>query len=165
MRYFKSKTLFVLSVIFLLNFHVTHAQFLESLLGGSRNSANTLSRDDRLSTESMDEELTFEQVICRDIETFPKKIYSKNFQSYSECKSRLDQIQNASYIDLTYRIRWDNDRIDLYLPGMREIYICDGLLLTKYEHSERTDPDWWMIVRSSPELLNCKQDISVENID
>lgn len=165
MRYFKLTTLFVLSVILFPNSHVIHAQFLESLFGSSRSSADSLSRDDILSTESMDEELTFEQVICRDIETFPKKIYSKNFHSYSECKSRLDQIQNASYIDLTYRIRWDNDRIDLYVQGMREIYICDGLLLSKYEHTERTDPDWWMIVRSSPELLNCKQDISVENID
>ena len=165
MAYFKLIALWVLSIVFFLNLTVTHAQFLESFLGTGRNNVNTSSRDDIFSPDNTEDELTFEEVICRDIDTFPKISFSKNFQSYSECISRLDQIQSASYIDLTYRIRWDNDRIDLYLTGTREIYMCDGSKFTKYEHQERKDPDWWMIVRNSPELLNCAQAITVETID
>ena len=165
MRYFKLTIIFISSFVFFMNSKLTHAQFLESLFGNIQRSENGVSRDDLLSPENTGDELTFEEVICRDIDTFPKISFSKNFQSYSECISKLDQIQSASYIDLTYRIRWDNDRIDLYLTGTREIYICDGSKFTKYEHQERKDPDWWMIVRNSPELLNCAQAITVETID
>lgn len=165
MRYFILTTLFLSSIIFFVISHVAHAQFLESFFGNTQSSENTLSRDDILSPESTGDELTFDEVICRDMETFPKIIFSKTFQSYSECKSRLNHIQHASYIDLTYRIRWDQDRLDLYLSGIREIYICDGSKLTKYEHQKRKDPEWWMIVRNSPELLNCDQEITVETVD
>ena len=165
MAYFKLTALWVLSFVFFLNLTVTHAQFLENLLGTGRNNVNTSSRDDIFSPDNSLDELTFEEVICRDIETFPKTVSSRNFRSYPECKSRLDYIENASYVDLTYRIRRDDDRLDLFQRGIREIYICDGAVLTRYEHQGRKDPDWWMIVRNSPELLNCSQEISGENID
>ena len=72
MVYFKSTALWVLSIVFFLNLTVAHAQFLESLLGTNRNNVNTSSRDDILSLNNTEDELTFEEVICRDIETFPK---------------------------------------------------------------------------------------------
>ena len=138
-----------------------HAQFLRNLL--QDNSFN--SRDDRPGVES-NEELSYEEIVCRDRETFPKKISEELFTSYFECKKDLDRIENASYIDLTYRIRRDADRLDLYIAGGREIYICDGSNLSKYEHDQRKDPDWWMISRTSLSEINCpSDDILIDVID
>ena len=147
--------------IFLFSVQEVHAQFLRNLL--QDNSFN--SRDDRPGVES-NEELSYEEIVCRDRETFPKKISEELFTSYFECKKDLDRIENASYIDLTYRIRRDADRLDLYIAGGREIYICDGSNLSKYEHDQRKDPDWWMISRTSLSEINClSDDISIEAID
>ena len=147
--------------IFLFSVEEVHAQFLRNLL--QDNSFN--SRDDRPGLES-NEELTYEEIVCRDRESFPTKISEELFTSYFECKKDLDRIENASYIDLTYRIRRDADRLDLYLAGGREIYICDGSKLSKYEHDLRKDPDWWMISRTSLSEINCpSDDISIEAID
>ena len=147
--------------IFLFSVEEVRAQFLRNLL--QDNSFN--SRDDRPGVES-NEELTYEEIVCRDRETFPKKISEELFTSYFECKKDLDRIENASYIDLTYRIRRDADRLDLYIAGGREIYICDGSKLSKYEHDQRKDPDWWMISRTSLSEINCpSDDILIEVID
>ena len=77
----------------------------------------------------------------------------------------MDRIQEATYVDLTFRIRWDNDRLDLYRTNSREIFICDQEKMSVYEHSEKKDPDWWMIVRNSIEFIECENEISVESID
>ena len=147
--------------IFLFDGEDVYGQFLRNLLG--ENSLDT--RDDRPSMGSNDE-LTYEEIVCRDRETFPKKISEKLFTSYNECKRDLNRIENASYIDLTYRIRHDADRLDLYISGGRKIYICDGPKLTAYEHNERKDPDWWMISRTTMSELNCPtDDILIEIID
>ena len=147
--------------IFLFSVQEVRAQFLRNLL--QDNSFN--SRDDRPGLES-NEELTYEEIVCRDRESFPTKISEELFTSYFECKKDLDRIENASYIDLTYRIRRDADRLDLYLAGGREIYICDGSKLSKYEHDQRKDPDWWMISRTSLSEINCpSDDILIEVID
>ena len=74
----------------------------------------------------------------------------------------MDRIQEASYIDLTFRIRWDNDRLDLYRTNKREIFICDQEQMSVYEHNEKKDPDWWMIVRNSIEFIECENEISVD---
>ena len=84
-----------------------------------------LNRDDLPDSTDGREELSFDEVICKDKELFPKKLYSKNYKTFVECKYNLDRIQEASYIDLTFRIRWDNDRLDLYRTNSREIFICD----------------------------------------
>ena len=105
------------------------------------------------------------EVICKDKELFPKKLYSKKYKTFVECKYSLDRIQEASYIDLTFRIRWDNDRLDLYRTNKREIFICDQEQMSVYEHNEKKDPDWWMIVRNSIEFIECENEISVETID
>jgi hypothetical protein len=122
-------------------------------------------RDDLPDSTDGREELSFDEVICKDKEFFPKKIYSKNYKTFVECKYNLDRIQEASYIDLTFRIRWDNDRLDLYRTNSREIFICDKEKMSVYEHNEKKDPDWWMIVRNSIEFIECENDISVETID
>ena len=124
-----------------------------------------LNRDDLPNSTDGTEELSFDEVICKDKELFPKKLYSKSYKTFVECKYNLDRIQEASYIDLTYRIRWDNDRLDLYRPNLREIFICDQEKMSVYEHEEKKDPDWWMIVRNSLEFIECENEISVENID
>jgi hypothetical protein len=94
------------------------------------NSAD-LSRDDLPEDVSTTEELSFDELICKDKELFPKKTYTKKYSNFVDCKSNLDRIQEASYVDLTFRIRWDNDRLDLYRTNSREIFICDQ------ERSER----------------------------
>ena len=124
-----------------------------------------LNRDDLPNSTDGSEELSFDEVICKDKELFPKKLYSKNYKTFSECKYNLDRIQEASYIDLTYRIRWDNDRLDLYRTNFREIFICDKENMSVYEHNDKKDPDWWMIVRNSMEAIECENEISVEIID
>ena len=124
-----------------------------------------LNRDDLPDSTDGSEELSFDEVICKDKELFPKKLYSKNYETFAECKYNLDRIQEASYIDLTYRIRWDNDRLDLYRTNFREIFICDKEKMSVYEHNEKKDPDWWMIVRNSMEAIECENEISVETID
>ena len=124
-----------------------------------------LNRDDLPGAEDGIEEMSFDELICRDKEFFPKKIYSKKYESYVDCKYNLDRIQEASYVDLTFRIRWDNDRLDLYRPNLREIFICDQEEMSVYEHEEKKDPDWWMIVRNSLEFINCENEIFVESID
>ena len=124
-----------------------------------------LNRDDLPEVEDGSEELSFDEVICKDKELFPKKLYSKTYKTFVECKYKLDRIQEASYIDLTYRIRWDNDRLDLYRTNSREIFICDQGEMSVYEHAEKKDPDWWMIVRNSLEFIECENEISVEIID
>ena len=81
-----------------------------------------LNRDDLPDSTDGSEELSFDEVICKDKELFPKKLYSKNYKTFAECKYNLDRIQEASYIDLTFRIRWDNDRLDLYRTNSRQIF-------------------------------------------
>ena len=122
-------------------------------------------RDDLPDSTDGTEELSFDEVICKGKALFPKKLYTKNFKSFVECKYNLDRIQDASYIDLTFRIRWDNDRLDLYRTNSRQIFICDKEKMNVYEHSEKKDPDWWMIVRNSVEFIECENEISVETID
>tara|TARA_B100001057_G_scaffold388055_1_gene395424 strand:- start:64 stop:540 length:477 start_codon:yes stop_codon:yes gene_type:complete len=124
-----------------------------------------LNRDDFPETEDGTEELSFDELICRDKGLFPKKTYSKKYESFVDCKYNLDRIQQASYVDLTFRIRWDNDRLDLYRPELREIFICDQEEMNVYEHNNKKDPDWWMIVRNSMEFIDCKDEILVESID
>jgi hypothetical protein len=124
-----------------------------------------LNRDDLPETLDRTEELSFDEMICKDKESFPKKIYSKKYANFADCKYNLDRIQEATYVDLTFRIRWDNDRLDLYRTNLREIFICDQEDMSVYEHSEKKDPDWWMIVRNSIEFIECENDISVESID
>jgi hypothetical protein len=155
----------VFFVIFISCGGIAEAQFLRNLLQDNAESTDWNLRDDR-PIEELDEELSFEEIVCRDRKKFPQIAFEKKLSSYFDCKKNLDRIQDSSYIDLTYRIRWDSDRLDLYLPGIREIYICDGSKLTKYEHDERKDPDWWMIARSSPEAVNCLTDeILIETLD
>ena len=122
-------------------------------------------RDDLPETEDGIEELSFDELVCKDKEFFPKKIYSKKYASFVDCKYNLDRIQEASYVDLTFRIRWDNDRLDLYRPKLREIFICDREKMSVYEHDNKKDPDWWMIVRNSIEFIECENEIFVESID
>ena len=124
-----------------------------------------LNRDDLPEATDGTEELSFDEVICKDKELFPKKLYSKNYKSFVECKYNLDRIQEASYIDLTFRIRWDNDRLDLYRTNSRQIFICDKKEMSVYEHSGKKDPDWWMIVRNSIKFIECENEIFVETID
>ena len=124
-----------------------------------------LTRDDLPNSTDGTEELSFDEVICKDKELFPKKLYSKKYKTFVECKYSLDRIQEASYIDLTFRIRWDNDRLDLYRTNKREIFICDQEQMSVYEHNEKKDPDWWMIVRNSLEFIECENEISVVPID
>ena len=146
-------------------FDGANAQFLRNLLSDSDEQVNSHNRDDMPgSLEGLDE-LSFDQVICRDKKQFPIEKSKVMYSSFSECKANLDRVQDASYIDLTYRIRWDNDRLDLYRSNNREILICDGNILTTYEHNEKKDPDWWMIVRNSLEFIDCENEISVETID
>lgn len=143
-------------------FNGANAQFLRNLLSDSDEQINSSNRDDMPdSLESLDE-LSFDQVICRDKKQFPIEKSKVMYSSFSECKANLDRVQNASYIDLTYRIRWDNDRLDLYRSNSREILICDGKILTTYEHNEKKDPDWWMIVRTSIDFIECPDEISIE---
>ena len=124
-----------------------------------------LNRDDFPETLDGTEELSFDELICKDKELFPKKTYSRKYENFVDCKYNLDRIQEASYVDLTFRIRWDNDRLDLYRPNLREIFICDQEEMSVYEHAEKKDPDWWMIVRNSLEFIECENEISVESID
>ena len=124
-----------------------------------------LNRDDLPEAEDGTEELSFDDAICKDKEFFPKKIYSKKYKNFADCKYNLDRIQEATYVDLTFRIRWDNDRLDLYRTNTREIFICDREQMSVYEHHEKKDPDWWMIVRNSLEFIKCENEISVETID
>ena len=160
-----SMLVFCIVALLLVLTNTAEAQFLRNLLQDGTPSSDWNLRDDR-PTEESEEELSFEEIICTNRETFPKMIYKSIFTSYSDCKVDLDRIQEASYVDLTYRIRWDEDRLDLYLPGIREIYICDGAKITKYEHDKRKDPDWWMIIRNSPEAVSCPSDeIFVETIE
>ena len=143
-------------------FNGANAQFLRNLLSDSDEQINSSNRDDMPdSLESLDE-LSFDQVICRDKKQFPIEKSKVMYSSFSECKANLDRVQDASYIDLTYRIRWDNDRLDLYRSNNREILICDGNILTTYEHNEKKDPDWWMIVRTSIDYIECPDEISIE---
>ena len=124
-----------------------------------------LNRDDLPDSTDLTDELLFNELICQEKELFPKKLYSKKYKTFVECKYNLDRIQEASYIDLTFRIRWDNDRLDLYRTNKREIFICDQDQMSVYEHNEKKDPDWWMIVRNSLEFIECENEISVIPID
>jgi hypothetical protein len=82
-----------------------------------------LNRDDLPEAAGTIEELSFDEMICKDKELFPKKTYSKKYVNFVDCKYNLDRIQEATYVDLTFRIRWDNDRLDLYRTNYREIFI------------------------------------------
>ena len=142
-----------------------NAQFLRNFLSNGDEQDNAGNRDDLPDPLESSDELSFDEVICRDKEKFPIEKSSVIYSSFAECKANLDRVQDASYIDLTYRIRWDHDRLDLYRPNNREILICDGNILTTYEHSEKKDPDWWMIVRTSLDFVECPDEIFIEALD
>ena len=158
MRYF----LIVWAVSLLL--YLPNLVFSQSLREFFSNRAE-LNRDDLPGVQDATEELSFDEMICKDRELFPKKIYSKKYENFVDCKYNLDRIQEATYVDLTFRIRWDNDRLDLYRTNNREIFICDQEQMSVYEHYNKKDPDWWMIVRNSLEFIECDNEISVEDID
>ena len=158
MRYF----LLVWAVSLLLSLH--NLAFSQSLRDFFSNRAE-LNRDDLPEAQDGTEELSFDEMICKDREQFPKKIYSRKYKNFVECKYNLDRIQEATYVDLTFRIRWDNDRLDLYRANNREIFICDQEEMSVYAHTEKKDPDWWMIVRNSLEFIECENEISVETIE
>ena len=141
------------------------AQFLRNLLSNSEEQDNISNRDDLPDSKESLDELSFDEVICRDKKKFPIEKSTVIYSSFSDCKANLDRVQDASYIDLTYRIRWDNDRLDLFRPNNRAILICDGNILTTYEHTEKKDPDWWMIVRTSMDFIECPDEISIEALD
>ena len=124
-----------------------------------------LNRDDLPETEDGIEEMSLDELICKNKELFPKKTYDKKYANFIDCKYNLDRIQEATYVDLTFRIRLDNDRLDLYRTNSREIFICDQEKMSVYEHNEKKDPDWWMIVRNSIEFIECENEISVEKLD
>ena len=153
-------TVWIVSVVLLLP-NLVHSQSLREFFSNRAE----LNRDDLPEAEDGIEELSFDELICRDKEFFPKKIYSKKYKSFVDCKYNLDRIQEASYVDLTFRIRWDNDRLDLYRPKLREIFICDQEKMSVYEHDKKKDPDWWMLVRNSMEFIECENEILVESID
>ena len=155
-----------LLIVWVLSLLLSSANFVysQSLREFFSNSSE-INRDDLPEAEKGTEEMSFEEVICKDKELFPKKIYSKKYENFTACKYNLDRIQEATYVDLTFRIRWDNDRLDLYRTNKREIFICDKEKLSVYEHNEKKDPDWWMIVRNSIEFVECENEISVETID
>ena len=153
-------TVWIVSVVLLLP-NLVYSQSLREFFSNRAE----LTRDDLPEAEDGIEELSFDELICKDKEFFPKRIYSKKYESFIDCKYNLDRIQEASYVDLTFRIRWDNDRLDLYRPKLREIFICDQEEMSVYEHAEKKDPDWWMIVRNSLEFIECENEISVESID
>ena len=153
-------TVWIVSVVLLLP-NLVYSQSLREFFSNR----TELNRDDFPETLDGTEELSFDEMICKDKELFPKKIYSKKYANFVDCKYNLDRIQEATYVDLTYRIRWDNDRLDLYRPNSREIFICDKEKMSVYEHGEKKDPDWWMIVRNSIEFIECENEISVESID
>ena len=140
---------------------LVNSQSLREFFSNSRE----LNRDDLPEAVDTTEELSFDEMICKDKELFPKKIYSKKYENFVDCKYNLDRIQEATYVDLTFRIRWDNDSLDLYRTNFREIFICDQENMSVYGHSEKKDPDWWMIVRNSIEFIECENEISVESID
>ena len=155
-----------LGIIFLVSFllYLPSLVYSQSLREFFSNRTE-LNRDDLPVSPDGTEELSFDELICKDKEIFPRKLYSKSYKTFVECKNNLDRIQEASYIDLTFRIRWDNDRLDLYRTNSREIFICDKEKMSVYEHSEKKDPDWWMIVRNSIEFIECENEILVETID
>ena len=156
---------FLLSGLSFILIEKASAQSLWNVIENNSQEQNWNLRDERPNGQ-FEEELSYENIVCADKNTFPKPVAEFFFRSFFECKMDLDRIEEASYIDLTYRIRWDRDRLDLYLPsGSREIYICDGKKLTRYEHDQRKDPDWWMISRNSPEIANCPiAEITVESL-
>ena len=154
------RILWLVCLLFILP-SLVNSQSLREFFSNSRE----LNRDDLPEAVDTTEELSFDEMICKDKELFPKKIYSKKYENFVDCKYNLDRIQEATYVDLTFRIRWDNDRLDLYRTNSREIFICDQEDMSVYEHSEKKDPDWWMIVRNSIEFIECENEISVESID
>ena len=141
--------------------NLVHSQSLREFFSNR----TQLNRDDFPENVDGTQELSFDEVICKDKELFPKKIYSQKYANFVECKNNLDRIQEATYVDLTFRIRWDNDRLDIYRANLREIFICDQEQMSVYEHSKKKDPDWWMIVRNSIEFTECENEILVEIID
>ena len=145
--------------------NLVYSQSLREFFSGTSERNSGFIRDDLPNSADGTEDLSFDEVICQDKELFPKKVYEKKYENYIDCKYNLDRIQEATYVDLTYRIRWDNDRLDLYRTNSREIFICDQENMSVYEHSEKKDPDWWMIVRNSIEFIECENEISVESID
>ena len=157
------RSLLIVWVVTLLIF-VPNFLFSQSLRDFFSNSAE-LNRDDLPDVEYGTDAISFDEMICKDRELFPKKIYSRKYENFVACKYNLDRIQEATYVDLTFRIRWDNDRLDLYRTNLREIFICDQEQMSVYEHSEKKDPDWWMIVRNSLEFIECENEISVVPID
>jgi hypothetical protein len=157
----KSIVILLVAVFLFASTHTVYSQsFIEFF-----SSRTELNRDDLPNSSDGTEELSFDAVICKDKGQFPKKIYSKKYANFTDCKYDLDRIQEATYVDLTFRIRWDNDRLDVYRTDSREIFICDQEEMNIYEHHEKKDPDWWMIVRNSIEFIECENEISVEAID
>ena len=155
-----------LGIIFLVSFllYLPSLVYSQSLREFFSNSTE-FNRDDLPDSVDGIGEMSFDVLICKDKEMFPKKIHSKKYLNYTDCKYNLDRIQEATYVDLTFRIRWDNDRLDLYRTNNREIFICDQEQMSVYEHYNKKDPDWWMIVRNSLDFIECENEISIETID
>ena len=80
------------------------AQFLRNLLSNSEEQDNISNRDDLPDSKESLDELSFDEVICRDKKKFPIEKSTVIYSSFSDCKANLDGVQDASYIDLTYRI-------------------------------------------------------------
>ena len=54
----------------------------------------------------------------------------------------------------------------IYIEQIQEKYLfVIKKKMSVYEHNEKKDPDWWMIVRNSIGFIECENEISVETID
>ena len=83
------KSLSIVSVVSLLlllpNF--VYSQSLREFFS----SRTELNRDDLPEALDRTEELSFDEVICRDKELFPKKIYSKRYANFVHCKKPMNR--------------------------------------------------------------------------
>ena len=54
----------------------------------------------------------------------------------------------------------------IYIVLTNEKYLfSDKEQMSVYEHNEKKDPDWWMIVRNSLEFIECDNEISIVPIN
>ena len=94
-------------------------------------------------------EPTLRDVVKREISDYPVVQWQEEYKGRANCLERLELYYDQALVAGTYAIPHSSEWLEIYPEGARQIYICDGGILTYYFDKNNSVPSRWMMVRNA----------------
>ena len=94
-------------------------------------------------------EPTLRDVVKREISDYPVVQWQEEYKGRANCLERLELYYDQALVAGTYAIPHSSEWLEVYPEGARQIYICDGGILTYYFDKNNSVPSRWMMVRNA----------------